>query len=42
MPTYEELREKHVAQFIELFPEYRDRLAWPAARLQEERAGLEA
>ena len=37
MPSYEELREKHVAQFFELFPEYRDRHSWSPARLRKER-----
>jgi phenylacetate-CoA ligase len=37
MASYEELRQKHVADSYSQFREYKDRVSWPADRLQKER-----
>ena len=37
MASYEELRQRHVAELASIFPEWVQRLRWPAERLHEER-----
>jgi len=37
MASYQELRERHVADLAGIFPEWVQRLRWPAERLREER-----
>jgi phenylacetate-CoA ligase len=37
MASYEELRRRHVAELASIFPEWVQRLGWPAERLREER-----
>ncbi|NKB72148.1 MAG: hypothetical protein GKR89_34150 [Candidatus Latescibacteria bacterium] len=43
MPTYDQLRQQHIAQANALLPQYQERLSWSADRLQQERErGLQA
>ena len=37
MASYEELREKHIAEAGSLLPEHAERLSWSADRLRQER-----
>jgi hypothetical protein len=37
MADYQELRRRHVAYLASVFPEWVQRLRWPAERLQQER-----
>jgi phenylacetate-coenzyme A ligase PaaK-like adenylate-forming protein len=37
MPSYEELREKHIAEVMGLIPEHLERLSWSGERLRAER-----
>jgi phenylacetate-coenzyme A ligase PaaK-like adenylate-forming protein len=38
MADYEALRQKHVARFMELVPEYLQHLSWPRERIEREQA----
>jgi hypothetical protein len=37
MADYQQLRQRHVADLAAIFPEWVQRLRWPAERLREER-----
>jgi phenylacetate-coenzyme A ligase PaaK-like adenylate-forming protein len=38
VPEYESIRQKHLARFGELVPEYLQHLAWPRQRIEEEQS----
>jgi hypothetical protein len=37
MATYEDLRQRHLAELAGIMPEHVQRLRWPAERLRQER-----